>query len=140
MNRFIKMISIMVLVALALTESHSVLRAIDKDAAEQKYDLFISNRYERELQVQWYLKMTFDTVMMIVLSFVAAAVSYRVSFKLFMVLSVVCLYHIVDLYAFWYNYKSSVPMYWVLLCVVIVLIIYLIWGKEKQQAIIKSMV
>lgn len=135
MKRFTIIIACMVLIALVLTESHSVLYAVKKSIAEKKLDLFLSPTYKRDLQVMWYMKMNFDTMLEIVLSFVSAAISIRYSYKLFCIMSLVFIYLVIDLFAFWYNYKSFVPMYWVLLVFIIASVLILIFVKEKKKGI-----
>lgn len=83
----------------------------------------------------WYMKMNFDTMLEIVLSFVSAAISIRYSYKLFCIMSLVFIYLVIDLFAFWYNYKSFVPMYWVLLVFIIASVLILIFVKEKKKGI-----
>jgi hypothetical protein len=123
--------ALIILVALALTEAHSVLYAIDPTLAKTKVDMFWSNSYHRELTVQWYLKFTFDKFFMVCAFFSATMVSMRYSLKLSLVFFTVLLYWYIDLILFWYNYNSSVKTYWVMIIVLVVAVIFLILPERK---------
>lgn len=123
--------ALIILVALALTEAHSVLYAINPTLAKTKVDIFWSDSYQRELTVQWYLKFTFDKFFMICAFFSATMISMRYSFKLASVFFIVMAYWYVDLFLFWYNYNSGVKMYWVMVSVLILSIIFLVLPDKK---------
>lgn len=127
-----------IVVALTLTEVHSVVDGIWPVFAQRKIDLFASPDFHMTLTVQWYLKFTFEDMFLIVLSFTAAKIALKYSRKLCVVLHVIFFYQVIDLVLFYWNYKSSFQAYWLLLFTVI-LCIFLILRPEKKSAVIKSM-
>jgi hypothetical protein len=123
--------ALIILVAIVLTEAHSILYAINPSLAKTKANLFWSDSYSRELTIQWYIKFTFDKFFMICAFFSATMVAMRYSFKLSSVFAIIMLYWYIDLFLFWYNYNSAVKTYWVMVSVIILCIIFLIFPDKK---------
>lgn len=110
----ILLIGIVLIVAHLLTELHSVVYALDPKAANSEVDLFLSPQFQFKLSVQWYLKMMFDDLLVVVISFIAAHFARDHSYVLFWILTIFAYYHIIDLFLFFWNYKRTVAVYWFL--------------------------
>jgi hypothetical protein len=88
------------------------------------------------LAIQWYLKMSLDDLMVISTYFFFAWVANKYSRKLFFIISIWFFYHLLDLYMFWWNYKSTYWAYWSLLLIAVIqTIILLIPIKEKGRVV-----
>lgn len=70
--------------------------------------------------------------------FILAKIAYLYSFRIFLVGCIFFLYHIIDWFMLWYDYKTSVLFYYFLNAAVLIAIIML-FVPDKRQAIIKSM-
>lgn len=139
MKRRIIALSVLVIISLALTELHSVFYHYRPKLARMQVDLFWSPTYHRNLTLQWFCKMTFDTVFKITAFFSAAMVSARYSLKLTMVFLVVFLYCVIDLFLFWYNYSSGVAMYWIMLGAAVLAVLLILLPLKEPSGKYKSM-
>lgn len=119
-----------------LTEAASISAKLWPSVMAEKVNLFYVDGFAMERW--WYVKMTCDDLLLVVTYFVLARVAYRYSIKLFMIACVFSLYHLIDGYMFWYNYKQSHWLYWALMASVILSILLLIIpfkvsGKYKSM-------
>lgn len=64
--------------------------------------------------------------------FVLAKVSHKYSYKLFLVCCVFFLYHLIDYFMLWYDYKTSILFYWFLNGAIIVACCMLFIPERKQ--------
>lgn len=131
-------INVLLIVFHFLTESHSVVSTINKEFGDRTFDLFIDSDYHRQLAVKWYLKMNFDSLLVLVILFLWHKTAAYQSRRLFFTLAIWVLYHMIDLALFWWNYKSSWPTYWAMLAVAISLTI-IILAPIKEKAKVVSM-
>lgn len=119
-----------------LTELHSLLNYKYPSVAQTQVDIFLSKTYKMLLAIQWYLKMSLDDLMVISTYFFFAWVANKYSRKLFFIISIWFFYHLLDLYMFWWNYKSTYWAYWSLLLIAVIqTIILLIPIKEKGRVV-----
>jgi hypothetical protein len=139
MKRFSIILGVGVIVSLVFTEAHSLFRLIDPLSADKPLDLFLSPSFHMQLPFQWYLKMTFDDLFLIVITFTAAIVARRYSFKMFSLFCLVFIYKAIDVFLFWWNYKISFATYYVLITFIAAWIILIIFHKDRNQSIYKSM-
>jgi len=115
------------------TEIHSL---ISPAIALQELDLFFSAIYKRMLTIQWYLKMSFDDVLLIFTYFFAAWLSGKYSKRLFMIVTQWFFFHLADLWMFWWNYKSSYWTYYSLLIgAALTTILLVIPIKERARVV-----
>lgn len=136
MRRRVIFINAMLIIFHFLTESHSVVSAISKEFGDRPYDLFMDANYHRQLAVKWYLKMNFDSLLVLVILFLWHRTATYQSRRLFFTLAVWVFYHIIDLFLFWWDYKSNWPVYWAMLAVgIAVTIIILLPIKEKAKVV-----
>jgi len=139
MKRFSIILGVGVIVGLVFTEAHSLFRLISPATAGKSVDLFISPSFHMQLPFQWYLKMTFDDLFVAIIAFAAAVVLVRYSFKMFSLFGLVFIYKAIDMLLFWWNYKSSYATYYILISVIVAWIILIIFHKDKNQSLYKSM-
>lgn len=97
------------------TYTHHIIRAVDKDLAEAKIDLFWSSRVIDYVSVEWYFKMLCDDISLCITFFVFSTVAYLISDALFFVVAILFFIHFIDVFLFMYNYKTSVSVYWILI-------------------------
>ena len=69
--------------------------------------------------------------------FVLAKIAYRYNFRLFLIGCIFFLYHVVDWFMMWYDYKTSQLFYWFLNGAIVLSIIAL-FIPEKKQGVVKS--
>ena len=100
------------IIAHLLTELHSLVYALNPKTAETEVDLFLSPSFQFKLSIQWYLKMMFDDVLVVVLCFLLANAWKNYSRALYWIATIYAYYHIIDLYLFYWNYKRTVAVYW----------------------------
>jgi hypothetical protein len=106
----------------------------------EERDMFLSHSFHQKMILAWYCKFTMDDALYIIIFYVLAKATYKYSFRLFMVSVVFFVYHCIDLFAFWWNYKQSHYFYWVLLLACGVGIAGLIYPfKEERIAKFKSL-
>lgn len=136
MRTKITIIGIALIVFHILTEVHSILRYRDQALADSELDLFFSATYKMMLSVKWYLKMGFDDLLITSTYFFFAWVAGKYSRRLLMIVSIWFLYHLADLYMFWWNYKTSYWAYYGLLAFCVAqTIVLMIPVKEKTPVI-----
>jgi hypothetical protein len=104
-------LGVLLIVALLLTEAHSLLYRLNPKLADRELNLFIK-KHSFPLSLEWYVKQTMDSFYIIILSFVGAKASYQYSFKLYCIFSICFMYGLFDLFMFWYNYKDIHTMFW----------------------------
>lgn len=113
-----------------------MLRYRDQALADSELDLFFSATYKMMLSVKWYLKMGFDDLLIISTYFFFAWVAGKYSRRLLMIISIWFLYHLADLYMFWWDYKTSYWTYYSLLAFCVAqTIMLMIPVKEKSPVI-----
>lgn len=136
MRRIVITLVVLLITGHLLTEAASIASMISPALMEQKVNLFYTGGFEMERW--WYVKMTCDDLLLVITYFCLARIAYQYSIKLFMIACVFTLYHTIDGYMFWYNYKQSHWLYWALLASVILSILLLILpfkvsGKYKSM-------
>jgi hypothetical protein len=136
MRKKVILINVSLLLFHFLTESHSLVSTISKDFGDQPYDFFLSSDFKMQLPIKWYLKMNFDSLLVLVILFLWGKTALYHSRRLAYTLGIWVVYHMLDLWFFWFDYKSSWATYWVMLVFSAILIIVLsIPVKEKAKVI-----
>ena len=138
MRWFIIVVSILLIAGYAQTELATALSKVDKEYMYEKVNLFIN--YDMKMERFWYYKMAGDDLLFIIISLVLTLVSYRYSFRLFLISGVFFLYHLFDAFMFWYNYRTSYAIYWGLDIAIYLCIIMLMLPVDRWRAKYKSMV
>ena len=136
MRKQVIIINVILLIFHFLTESHSLISTISKDFGDQRFDLFFAADYKMQLPFKWYLKMNFDSLLVLVIVYLWGRTAAYYSRRLMYTLGIWVLYHTIDLWMFWYNYKSSWWVYWSMLIFTIpITVMLLIPIKEKAKVI-----
>lgn len=103
---------------------------------------FLSPSYKwydpKGIDLHWFIKYVTTDFLFCLAFFVLAKVAYRFSFRLFLVGFIWFVYHCIDLFMLWWDFKTSYWLYIVMYAAVTGTIISL-FVPEKQQAIIKSL-
>lgn len=104
-------------------------------------DPFLSGTYEwydsKGISAYWWLQLNCIEFLWCSTFFILAKVAFQYSFRLFLIGFIFFLYHLVDWFMMWYDYKTSVLFYWFLNTAVI-LCIGVLFLPDKKQAVIKS--
>lgn len=138
MRRFVIWICVLLIVAHALTELATILTEIWPKQMNEHVDYFMN--YDMKIYRYWYFKMAADDFLFISFSFVGAAISYKYSFRLFLIMCCFFVYHVIDAVMFWYNYRTSYIIYWSLLSAVIISVLLLALPVERWKSKYKSLV
>lgn len=103
---------------------------------------FLSGSYEfydkKGISAYWWLQLNCIEFLWCTTFFILAKIAYQYSFRLFLVGFIFFLYHLIDWFMLWYDYKTSVLFYWFLNTAVVIAIIVL-FLPDKKQAVYKSM-
>lgn len=129
---------IALIVSHLLTEAHSILLWAWPKASTFDVHWFWSN-IDFKINILWWVKLTVDHIMQIVLYFIMAKIANQYSKKLFLIICVYFFYHFIDLLLYFYNYSQTVWVYWSLLACTIGATIILI-RPIKEGGVYKSMV
>src|SRR5690349_8269565 len=134
MKRTILIIGLLLIVSHILTEAHSILNAL-YHINNVAYDVFWSAKFKMLLSLQWIIKMNGDDLLVIIIFFIAAYIARKYSKRLTLILFVWALYHVVDIFLFWFNYKSDPYTYWnmIVFCTMETLMLFLPLREEKSK-------
>lgn len=116
MKKFTKVIALALILAHAGTESYMIIWKIWEESANIKALWFIDNSSVPDgLSVLWYIKYMSDDILWVTTYMCFARVAYQYSLKIFLIVSIFVLYHLLDTIMFFVNFKSSHWLYIVLL-------------------------
>lgn len=127
----IKLVIIIFIVSLVLTQAHSILRYFDEPLARTKINLFWDRSYKREVTIQWYLFFLFFYFFLICCMFIATMACIRYSFKLAVVFFTGFIYWFIKMILFMYNYDSGSGFDWILVGVISFCALILILPERK---------
>lgn len=101
----------LLLVKLELPEIPTYIAQVWPSIKTARRDWFFSSSYKFSMDIYWYLKFSAEDLAWIIcmFAFTKAAVNY--STTVFLASFLIFLYHIADLFMFWYNYNTSVYIY-----------------------------
>lgn len=126
-----------------LTEAAEVLQTFWPGIASQKIRPWLDRSYvfygdPDGVQLSWFVKYFTDDILWLISFFCFTMLAYRLSFRLFLIGCIFVLYHAVDLFMLWYNYKTFNWLYWYLIgsCITAVICLFI---PVKQRAVIKYM-
>lgn len=138
MKHLIRLIIVVFILSLVLTQAHSILRYFDEDLARTKINIFWDRSYKREVTIQWYTYFLFLYFFIICCMFGATMACMRYSFRLTMVFFFGFIYWFVKFILFLYNYDSSGGFDWFLVGCVSLSLFFVIL-KEPKTGKYKSM-
>lgn len=130
-------IALALIVAHLLTESYMIVWKIWEESATIKATLFIDNSSVPDgLSILWYIKYLSDDLLWVITYICFARIAYQYSLKMFLIISIFTIYHIIDMAMFCINFKSSRWLYLVLMGLdIIALIIIFLPIKNKAKVI-----
>lgn len=123
-----------------LTEAGS-LSWITSDRKPVYVHPFLSPYYKwydpKGIDVHWFIKYVTTDLLFCMTFFVLTKIAYRFSFRLFLIGFVWFLYHCLDLFMLWWDFKTS---YWLYLAVYVAIIATIIslFVPDKKTGFIKS--
>jgi hypothetical protein len=121
-------------------EIPSILTDIWPIWSKTKVDWFISPWFHEKVKINWILKFAFDDLLKIVIFYCLAKIAKQYSTSLFLVMVIFLIYHLIDFFMGWWNFKSSHYFYYDLLWITIVLVMQAVSPmKEGTLAKIKSL-
>lgn len=138
MKRLIIIVCLIQIIGHAQTEIATVLHKTYKAYMNEKVNLFIN--YDMQMERLWYIKMSGDDALFILVYIVLVLISYRYSMKLFLVSVLFLVYHLFDAFMFWYNFRTSYGIYWSMYAAVFLSSIILSWRGDRWLGKYKSMV
>lgn len=140
MKRKIFILAILLIAGHCSTEFYHIVRWIDPGYLDKNIDLFLSPSFKMELNVVYYAKFMADDVLFCISFYVIAQIAYEYSIKIFWIGWIYFLYHVVDSFLFWWNYKTGYAVYCVMLAAVVLSTIILILPIKERKGIYKSMI
>lgn len=121
-----------------MTELHGFAFRLWPEINSLKVDLFWSSTYHnKEVSVQWYIKMLLDDFLYVILLFVMAKIALEYSVKLYLICIIYMLYHVADILNFMYNYKQSWNNYLALLYFSTAATVILILPAREKMHLVK---
>lgn len=141
MKSFTIIICVLLIFGHLLLESGALLQMYN-DYRLAYVDPFLSSDYQwydkNGISIYHWVQMNCVEFLWCVTFFVLTKVAYQYSFRLFLVGSVFFLYHVIDWFMLWWDYKTSNLFYYFLNGAIILAILSL-FVREKRQGILKSL-
>lgn len=132
MKKFTIIIGVLLILFHALTELHSILFAANPTLANKEVDPFLKKDFSQPILFLWYIKFLADDILWCISYFCMALIAHKYSQKVFLIVCVYFVYHIIDQFLFMYNYKRTYAVYWVMLAASIISIMILLWPMKKK--------
>lgn len=139
MKSLIRSIIFLFIVALLMTQGHSLLREFYPDIAVTKFCPFWDLSYHREISIQWFLFFIGLYFFLVWVFFACAMACMRFSFRLTLTFTFGFLYWLIKMILLCWNYDSSPGTDWALVSVVILCIVLIVLPL-KQGPRYKSMI
>lgn len=140
MKRKIIILAILLIAGHCTTEFYHIIRWCDGEYINKELDLFLSPHFKMKLNVVYYAKFMADDLLFCISFYVLAQIAYEYSIKIFWIAWVYFIYHVIDSFMFWWDYKTNYSLYYFLLAAVVVSTIILILPLKQKKSIYKSMI
>lgn len=99
-----------------LTESGELIEHAIPELKQVYIHPFISSSYKfpypEGINILWWIYYCTNDLLWIFTFFCAAVIASNYSFRLFRVCAVFFVYHVIDHFMLWYNYKTGHVLYW----------------------------
>lgn len=128
-----KWLSLLLLTATLLTETHSFILLIKPSVQDTELSLFLN--YHFEISVLWYIKMLSDNLLMLVIFFIFTQLEKGFSLRFLYISMINFAYHVFDFGSFVWNFKKDHQFYWFMLAIITVSELIIIFGKAKAKVI-----
>lgn len=110
-------LAILLIAGHLLTELSEVLEHLHPSLKSVYIHPFISQSYKfpypEGINILWWIYYCTNDFLWIITFFVAAVISSHYSDRLFRICAIFFVYHIIDHFMLWYNYKTGHGMYWI---------------------------
>lgn len=130
---------VLLVVAHVLTESAEVVEKLWPKSKGIAFDSFINYDWswpDRPMMLNWWIKYNTEEFLWCATFFVLAMIGRMVSYRFFLMGMVFFIYHIIDWFMLWYDYKQSHLMYWTgCVCLVAVLFVWL-WPEKGEGRVV----
>lgn len=93
--------------------------------------------YPEGISLYHWVQLNAVEMMICTIFFCFAKVSYQYSYRLFLIGIIWFVYHLIDWFMLWWDYKTSVLFYW-FLNITIALTISSLFVPERKQGVVKS--
>lgn len=133
----IRLVSILIIIGHLTTEIPVIWESIDPSINEVRLKPFINYTwYEPEgIYAVWFMKYAADDVLWVMYCISFCIISYRINRRLFLVACAWLLYHILDGFMYYYNFKTFHWWHWSLYAVVVFNVIMIISRPIKLKPI-----
>lgn len=131
----------LLILAHLLNELSPLAQRVDSSLKDVYVDPFINYHWphdERGINILWWIKYCTDDFSWIIVMFVLCRVAAKYSFRMFTIAGLWFLYHIIDAFMLWYNYRTGHYVYWILVPVIAGCIVAL-FIPERKTGQVKSM-
>lgn len=120
-----------------LSVAYIILWLIDEKLLLIKANLFLDSSIMPDgIELGWYIKYVSDHVIWCVTYWVFSVVAFSYNKKLFLVVTMLAIYHLIDFVCFLVNFNMSWWFYWVLILALLSCVIILMLPiKEKAKII-----
>jgi hypothetical protein len=119
LNKTEKILTVVLIISHLLTELHSFLRVwLLPNIDNIKLSTFLEPGFVYPLALSWWIKQPADTLLNIsaFICFAVSTISRRApSYSFFIIICIFLVYHVWDMFAFFYNYKQTYGVFWMLL-------------------------
>jgi hypothetical protein len=142
MKQFSIAIAILLIFSHIALEFGELLEHLFTGISNKYIDPFLDPNYKfpipEGIQLKWWVKYVCDDFLLITCFFALTVISYKVSWRLFRVSFVFFVYHLLDHFLLWWNYRSSHWVYWIMgfSYIVAILVIFI---PVRNQGKLKSM-
>lgn len=146
MKHFSIAIAVLLILSHVTLESAELLEHLFYGLSNQYINPFLNPSYHfpvikgqpEGIRLVWWVKYVCDDFLLIATFFAMSVISYKVSWRLFRVSVVFFVYHLVDHFLLWWDYRSSHLVYWIM-GISYIIAILLIFMPERKQGRLKSM-
>lgn len=132
LNKVIRDCIALLIIGHLLTEVSSLLYDIWPKWGDTEVYWFLCPWYHMKMERKWYIKMAADDLLWVIVFYCFAKVAKQYSEYLFLAVFVLFCYHLVDLFFFWWNFKTSHYIYWDMLGTALLLIKGILKGYKPE--------
>lgn len=93
---------------------------------------------ENGINYLWWLKYNCDDAVWCISFLTMARIAYEFSFRLFLIVGLFFIYHVIDIILLWWSFKTSHWIYWVLIGIIIISVVIIIYPIKNKTAILKQ--
>lgn len=125
------------MVAHLFSIAYTIMWLIDDKVPLIKANLFIDQKaVPGGIEVGWYVKYITDHLMWCITYWVFSVVAFYFSKKLFLIVTLLAIYHLIDFICFLVNFNNCWWLYWVLILTLLACVVILMLPiKEKARVV-----